>query len=59
MYVASSSEKAHIAHFFVDTDTVTLGTGLTVTKASIGVATTATGFDGVDGILGYVLLCSP
>ncbi|KZP09886.1 family A1 protease [Athelia psychrophila] len=34
------------------TDTVTLGTGLTVTKASIGVATAATGFDGVDGILG-------
>lgn len=34
------------------TDTVTLGTGLVITKQSIGVAKTATGFDGVDGILG-------
>lgn len=52
MYVALPLENAHIADIFLDTDTVTLGTGLTVTKASIGVATTATGFDGVDGILG-------
>ncbi|KAH7910450.1 aspartic peptidase domain-containing protein [Hygrophoropsis aurantiaca] len=34
------------------TDTVTLGTGLTITKQSIGVATTSEGFDGVDGIIG-------
>jgi len=34
------------------TDTVSLGSGLTVTKQSIGVASTSTGFDGVDGILG-------
>ncbi|KAF5312927.1 hypothetical protein D9619_002596 [Psilocybe cf. subviscida] len=34
------------------TDTVSLGGGLTVTKQSIGVASTSTGFDGVDGILG-------
>ncbi|KAG2368809.1 aspartic peptidase domain-containing protein [Suillus spraguei] len=33
-------------------DTVTLGTGLTITKQSIGVAATSTGFDGVDGIVG-------
>ncbi|KAJ3477060.1 hypothetical protein NLI96_g10724 [Meripilus lineatus] len=33
-------------------DTVTLGSGLTITKQSIGVATRSTGFDGVDGILG-------
>ncbi|KAI0695610.1 aspartic peptidase A1 [Cytidiella melzeri] len=34
------------------TDTVTLGNGLTVTKQSIGVATSSEGFDGVDGIIG-------
>lgn len=34
------------------TDTVTLGSGLTVTKQSIGVATRSEGFDGVDGIIG-------
>jgi cathepsin E len=34
------------------TDTVSLGSGLTVTKQSIGVASRSTGFDGVDGILG-------
>jgi len=34
------------------TDTVSIGTGLTITKQSIGVASTSTGFDGVDGILG-------
>lgn len=34
------------------TDTVSLGSGLTATKQSIGVASTAQGFDGVDGILG-------
>jgi cathepsin E len=34
------------------TDTVSLGSGLTATKQSIGVASTSTGFDGVDGILG-------
>ncbi|KAG2067295.1 family A1 protease [Suillus decipiens] len=34
-------------------DTVTLGKGLTITKQSIGVASTSSGFsDGVDGILG-------
>jgi len=34
------------------TDRVTLGNGLTVNAQSIGVASTSTGFDGVDGILG-------
>ncbi|KAF8895841.1 aspartic protease [Gymnopilus junonius] len=34
------------------TDTVTIGSGLTITKQSIGVASTSSGFQGVDGILG-------
>ncbi|THH21222.1 hypothetical protein EW146_g287 [Bondarzewia mesenterica] len=34
------------------TDTVSLGSGLTITKQSIGVASTSQGFSGVDGILG-------
>lgn len=34
------------------TDTVTLGPGLVIENQSIGVASTAQGFDGVDGILG-------
>ena len=34
------------------TDTVSLGSGLTISKQSIGVASRADGFDGVDGILG-------
>ncbi|PAV22065.1 aspartic peptidase A1 [Pyrrhoderma noxium] len=34
------------------TDTVTLGSGLTASKQSIGVASTSQGFQGVDGILG-------
>ena len=34
------------------TDTVNLGSGLVITKQSIGVASTSTGFSGVDGILG-------
>ncbi|KAG1783686.1 aspartic peptidase domain-containing protein [Suillus placidus] len=34
------------------TDTVTLGSGLTITHQSIGVASTSTGFTGIDGILG-------
>ncbi|KAI0031775.1 aspartic peptidase domain-containing protein [Vararia minispora EC-137] len=34
------------------TDTVTLGTGLTISGQSIGVASTSTGFSGVDGIVG-------
>ncbi|EJU06274.1 family A1 protease [Dacryopinax primogenitus] len=34
------------------TDTVTLGTGLTITKQSIGVASKTSGFEGVDGIVG-------
>jgi hypothetical protein len=34
------------------TDTVSLGNGLTITKQSIGVAATSTGFTGVDGIVG-------
>lgn len=34
------------------TDTVSFGSGLTITKQSIGVASTATGFVSVDGILG-------
>ncbi|KAJ7459167.1 aspartic peptidase A1 [Mycena galericulata] len=34
------------------TDTVTLAPGLVITKQSIGVASTSSGFTGVDGILG-------
>ncbi|KAJ7109925.1 aspartic peptidase A1 [Mycena epipterygia] len=34
------------------TDTVTLASGLVIAKQSIGVASTSTGFSGVDGILG-------
>ncbi|KAJ7758106.1 acid protease [Mycena maculata] len=34
------------------TDEVTLGTGLVIQNQSIGVASTATGFSGVDGIIG-------
>ncbi|TDL21814.1 aspartic protease [Rickenella mellea] len=34
------------------TDTVTLSSSLVITKQSIGVASTSTGFDGFDGILG-------
>ncbi|KAG1834407.1 aspartic proteinase [Suillus variegatus] len=34
------------------TDTITLGTGLTITAQSIGVASTSEGFTDVDGILG-------
>ena len=36
----------------IDTDTVTLSSGLVITGQSIGVASTSSGFDGVDGILG-------
>ena len=36
------------------TDTVSLGNGLTINGQSIGVATESEGFDGVDGIVGYV-----
>ena len=36
-----------------DTDQVSLGPGLVIKGQSIGVASTATGFQGVDGILGY------
>lgn len=36
------------------TDTVTLAPGLVITQQSIGVASTSTGFSGVDGILGLV-----
>ncbi len=34
------------------TDTVALGSGLTIKAQSIGVASRSQGFDGVDGILG-------
>ena len=33
-------------------ETITLAPGLTITDQSIGVATAAIGFQGVDGILG-------
>ena len=36
----------------IDTDTVTLAPGLVITNQSIGVASSAQGFQGVDGILG-------
>ena len=38
-------------HFTV-TDEVTLASGLVIKNQSIGVASKATGFQGVDGILG-------
>ena len=38
------------------TDTVTLGSGLTISKQSIGVASQTQGFDNVEGILGFVSL---
>ena len=38
-----------------DTDTVTLSSSLVITNQSIGVASTAQGFNGVDGILGFVI----
>lgn len=37
------------------TDTVTIASGLVIPKQSIGVASTSTGFSGVDGIIGYAL----
>ena len=39
------------------TDTVTLGSGLTIRKQSLGVASTVTpDFAGIDGIFGFVSL---
>ena len=38
-------------------DQLTLEGGLTLPAQSIGAAVFSTGFDGVDGILGYVALC--
>jgi hypothetical protein len=37
-----------------DTDTVTLESNLVIHNQSIGVSSTAQGFNDVDGILGYV-----
>jgi hypothetical protein len=37
------------------TDSVSLGSGFTITAQSIGVASTATGFSGVDGIIGKLI----
>lgn len=36
------------------TDTVTIGGTLAITEQSIGVASSAEGFEGVDGIIGHV-----
>jgi len=36
----------------IDTDEVNLGSGLVITKQSIGVASSSQGFEGVDGIIG-------
>ena len=36
------------------TDTVTIGGSLAITDQSIGVASSSEGFEGVDGIIGYV-----
>lgn len=36
-------------------DQVTLSNGLVITDQSIGVASESSGFEGVDGILGYCL----
>ncbi len=43
-----------IAHtsFSIDTDTVSLASGLVLQKQSIGVASSSQGFQGIDGILG-------
>lgn len=50
-YSRVSNPKSHISDF-QDTDTVALSSSLTVTKQSIGVASTSQGISGVDGILG-------
>ena len=43
------------AHGDLDTDTVTLNQELVIQKQSIGIAEFAQGFQGVDGIFGWVL----
>jgi saccharopepsin len=50
------STKRWYELFNPDLDTVTLSPSLVITQQSIGVASFANGFSGVDGILGYVLL---
>ena len=46
------SDITHTRNGLSDTDTVTLGPSLVIQNQSIGVASTAQGFQGVDGILG-------
>ena len=46
------SDTTNLGIQSIDTDTVTLSPALAIQNQSIGVASTATGFSGVDGILG-------
>lgn len=53
VWVVFNTDTPHLTyHVLLDTDTVTLGSGLVIQNQSIGVASTAQGFQGVDGILG-------
>lgn len=49
-----SSHRSHGAHCSADIDTVTLKENLVIGNQSIGVASSAQGFNDVDGILGWV-----
>lgn len=52
MFVLPSISQDHFIDTTIDTDTVTISPELVIQDQSIGVATTAQGFNGVDGILG-------
>jgi pepsin A len=56
MYALAISFATVFFEQFSDTDLVDLGGGLVIKNQSIGVASSATGFQGVDGILGCVIL---
>jgi hypothetical protein len=47
--------RSEFFFYYTDTDHVSLGGNLVIQKQSIGVASSATGFQGVDGILGCVI----
>ena len=49
-------QSSGVIFHLTDTDQVDLGGGLVINNQSIGVASRATGFQDVDGILGYVIL---
>jgi hypothetical protein len=56
--INDTSGVTYLHPCFSVTDTVTLGTGLVIKGQSIGVASKATGFQDVDGILGLVVSIS-